>query len=67
MDQLKSLKRTCWDFNSLNNWQLSKYRKAVTENKWYMGERLDRKVGWSEAEEDFLHKDFYGCAPVWRV
>lgn len=39
---------------------------AVDENKWYMGERLQRHVDWEEAEKDFLVNGYYGCAPKWR-
>jgi hypothetical protein len=50
----------------LNEWQVRQYRRAIDENKWYMGERLGRVVSWEEAEYDFLHNGYYGCAPKWR-
>jgi len=51
---------------NLNEWQIRQYRHAVNENKWYMSERLGRVVDWEEAEHDFLHNEYYGCAPKWR-
>ena len=60
------------DFNgckahlNLNEWQIRQYRHAVNENKWHMSERLGRAVAWEEAEHDFLHNEYYGCAPKWR-
>lgn len=56
----------CKAFNKLTHWQVDQYRIAVDENKWYMGERLGRHVEWEEAEYDFLHNGYYGCAPKWR-
>jgi hypothetical protein len=56
----------CKAFQKLKDFQVDQYRMAVDENKWYMGERLDRNVDWDEAEEDFLHNGYYGCAPIWR-
>ena len=56
----------CRDHHQLNQWQIRQYRKAVDENKWYMGQRLGRAVEWDEAEYDFLHNGYYGCAPKWR-
>lgn len=50
----------------LNEWQIRQYRKAIDENMWYMGERFGRRVTWEEAEYDFLHNEYYGCAPKWR-
>lgn len=50
----------------LNEWQVRQYRHAINENKWYMSERIGRAVTWEEAEYDFLHNDYYGCAPIWR-
>ncbi|MDF7824921.1 hypothetical protein P4B35_12935 [Pontiellaceae bacterium B12227] len=59
-------KTGCQAFKKLKDWQVDQYRIAVDENKWYMGERLGRYVEWEEAEEDFLHNGYYGCAPKWR-
>ncbi len=59
-------KRGCKAFRNLKNWQIDQYRIAVDENKWYMSERSGRYVDWEEAEEDFLHNGYYGCAPLWR-
>lgn len=56
----------CRAFRSLKAWQVRQYRIAVDENKWYMGERRGRDVDWKEAEHDFLHNGYYGCAPKWR-
>jgi hypothetical protein len=56
----------CKAFQKLKDFQVDQYRIAVDENKWYMAERLNRFVDWEEAEEDFLHHGYYGCAPVWR-
>ena len=56
----------CKSFKKLKDWQVDQYRMAVDENMWYMGERLGRPVDWEEAEEDFLHNGYYGCAPKWR-
>jgi len=56
----------CRAFFNLNRWQIHQYRHAINENKWYMGERLGRAVTWEEAEYDFLHNEYYGCAPKWR-
>ena len=56
----------CKAHRNLNAWQIRKYRHAVNENKWYMSERLGRAVAWEEAEHDFLHNEYYGCAPKWR-
>lgn len=56
----------CKAFKNLTDWQVDQYRMAVDENRWYMGERLGRSVDWEEAEEDFLHNGYYGCAPKWR-
>ncbi|QBG48053.1 hypothetical protein EGM51_11835 [Verrucomicrobia bacterium S94] len=56
----------CRSFGQLKDWQIDRYRMAVDENMWYMGERLGRKVEWEEAEEDFLQNGYYGCAPKWR-
>lgn len=50
----------------LNAWQVVQYQRAIDENKWYMTERLGRYVAWEEAEYDFLHHGYYGCAPKWR-
>ncbi len=56
----------CRSHGKLNEWQIRQYRRAVDENMWYMGERLGRPVSWEEAEYDFLHNGYYGCAPRWR-
>ncbi|HEY5652984.1 MAG TPA: hypothetical protein VIR63_01270 [Pontiella sp.] len=58
--------RSCRKFETLTRWQAEQYRSAVDENKWYLGERMGRTVEWAEAEEDFLHNSYYGCAPKWR-
>lgn len=50
----------------LNEWQVIQYRRAIDENRWYMGERLGRNISWEEAEYDFLYNGYYGCAPKWR-
>lgn len=65
-DQSAPKERGCKAFRNLKNWQIDQYRMAVDENKWYMSERFGRHVDWEEAEEDFLHNGYYGCAPVWR-
>jgi hypothetical protein len=57
---------SCQAHRNLNEWQVRQYRHAVNENKWYMSERLGRAVDWEEAEHDFLHNEYYGCAPKWR-
>lgn len=57
----------CKAFRKLKDWQVDQYRMAIDENMWYMGERLGRQVDWEEAEEDFLHNGYYGCAPKWRM
>lgn len=57
---------TCRAFRKLKNWQIEQYRKAVDENKWYMNEKSDRFVDWSEAEADFIQNSYYGCAAKWR-
>ncbi len=51
----------------MNEWQIHQYRAAIAENKWYMSERTGHPVSWKEAEKDFLHNQFYGCAPKWRA
>lgn len=56
----------CQSHYKLNEWQIRQYRQAIEENKWYMGERLGRSVSWEEAESDFLHNGYYGCASKWR-
>ena len=56
----------CRAFKKLKDWQVDQYRMAIDENMWYMGERLGRQVEWEEAENDFLHNGYYGCAPKWR-
>ena len=61
-----SRKKGCKAFRELKDWQIRKYRIAVDENKWYMGERLNRNIDWTEAELDFLHNEYYGCALEWR-
>lgn len=61
-----SNRQGCRAFHALKDWQVGQYRKAVDENKWYMGERLGRQVDWAEAEADFLRNGYYGCAPKWR-
>jgi len=61
-----SVSNGCQAHLNLNEWQIRKYRHAVNENKWYMSERLGRIVDWEEAEYDFLHNEYYGCAPKWR-
>lgn len=58
--------KACVSFPNLKAWQVRQYHIAVEENKWYMGERLGRKVAWQEAEMDFLENEYYGCAPKWR-
>lgn len=65
-DQSDPLRKSCRAFLKLKNWQVRKYRAAVEENKWYMGERLGREVAWEEAEKDFFFNDYYGCAREWR-
>lgn len=62
----ESGKRSCKAFRKLKDWQVDQYRMAVDENMWFMGERLGRTVEWKEAEDDFLHNGYYGCAPKWR-
>ncbi len=57
---------SCRSYWRLNQWQIRQYRHAIDENKWYMSERLGRAVAWEEAEYDFLHHGYYGCAPRWR-
>ncbi|NLX26700.1 MAG: hypothetical protein GXY61_12220 [Lentisphaerae bacterium] len=59
--------RRCLSHQKLNAWQIEQYRRAIDENMWYMGERLGRAVSWEEAEYDFLHNGYYGCAPKWRM
>lgn len=61
-----SERRTCQAHTKLNEWQIRQYRRAIDENKWYMSERTGRAVSWEEAEHDFLHNGYYGCAPKWR-
>jgi hypothetical protein len=56
----------CRAHQEINEWQIRQYRKAIEENMWYMGEQLGRAVTWEEAEHDFLHNEYYGCAPKWR-
>ncbi|MBN2162238.1 MAG: hypothetical protein JXR25_16585 [Pontiellaceae bacterium] len=56
----------CRDHHQLNQWQIRQYKQAIEENKWYMGQRLGRAIAWEEAEDDFLHNGYYGCAPKWR-
>lgn len=56
----------CQGFLDLKNWQVEKYRQAVTENRWYMSQKKSRWVDWSEAELDFLEHGYYGCAETWR-
>ena len=65
-DRKPSAHKACEAFKKLKAWQVRQYRIAVDENKWYMGERLGRKVAWQEAEQDFLQNEYYGCAPKWR-
>ena len=65
-DQADLNKRGCPAFRTLKHWQADQYRIAVEENRWYLGERLGRHVDWEEAETDFLHNGYYGCAPKWR-
>ncbi len=57
---------SCRAFRQLQAWQVEQYCQAVNENRWYMGERLRRDIDWQEAEKDFLHNEYYGCAPKWR-
>lgn len=64
--QRKHKSKGCRAFEGLKDFQVDQYRDAIHENKWYMGERLGREVPWEEAEKDFLHNDYYGCAPKWR-
>jgi hypothetical protein len=59
--------RKCLSHQELNEWQVEQYRQAIDENKWYMSERMGRSVSWEEAEYDFLHNGYYGCAPKWRM
>jgi hypothetical protein len=61
-----SISSDCKAHLNLTEWQVRQYRDAVNENKWYMSERLGRSVDWEEAEDDFLHNGYYGCAPKWR-
>lgn len=56
----------CRSYWKLNEWQIRQYRHAIEENKWYMSEREGRAVGWDEAERDFMHNGYYGCAVKWR-
>lgn len=65
-DNSPSDRSGCRAHLKLNEWQVRQYRKAIGENMWYMGERLGRTVTWEEAEYDFLHNEYYGCAPKWR-
>lgn len=65
-DQTPPYGPVCRSFRALKTWQADQYRMAVDENKWYMSERLGRNVEWDEAEDDFLHNGYYGCAPKWR-
>jgi len=58
--------KNCREFHKLKEWQADQYCRAIDENKWYMAERFDRHVAWEEAEADFLHKGYYGCAAEWR-
>lgn len=58
--------RACRAFCDLKDWQVRQYRKAVNENKWFMGEKLGREVRWAEAEQDFLENGYYGNAEKWR-
>ena len=65
-EPIESEIKACVSFPKLKAWQVRQYRIAVDENKWFMGERLGRKVAWQEAEQDFLNNEYYGCAPKWR-
>jgi len=59
-------RKSCQAHTKLNEWQIRQYRRAIDENKWYMSERTGRSVSWEEAEHDFVHNEYYGCAPKWR-
>lgn len=59
--------RKCLSHQELNEWQIKQYRQAIAENMWYMGERMNRYIHWEEAEFDFLHHGYYGCAQKWRM
>ena len=59
-------RKSCQAHTKLNEWQIRQYRRAIDENKWYMSERTGRTISWEEAEHDFVHNEYYGCAPKWR-
>lgn len=56
----------CRGFQALKSWQVERYRQAVKENRWFISQREYRRVNWTEAEQDFLNQDYYGCAEKWR-
>ncbi len=56
----------CSGFHDLTRWQVERYRQAVNENRWYMGQKYNRWIDWVEAEQDFLNQGYYGCAEKWR-
>jgi hypothetical protein len=56
----------CIGFHELTLWQVEQYRQAVNENRWYMGQKYSRWIGWVEAEQDFLNQGYSGCAEKWR-
>jgi hypothetical protein len=57
----------CRAFRDLKNWHIEQYQQAVCENRWYMSQKLRRRVEWEEAEHDFSSKGYYGCAKQWRL
>lgn len=57
----------CIGFHELILWQVERYRQAVSENRWHMGQKYNRWIDWVEAEQDFLNQGYYyGCAEKWR-
>ncbi|MCK4563081.1 MAG: hypothetical protein KAU94_00245 [Verrucomicrobia bacterium] len=56
----------CVGFHELTLWQVERYQQAVSENRWYMGQKYNRWIGWVEAEQDFFNHGYYGCAENWR-
>lgn len=66
-NEAKPRQSGCKAHPKLTEWQVGQYRRAIDENKWYMSEQLGRAVSWEEAEYDFLHNEYYGCAAKWRT
>ncbi len=57
----------CTNFQDLKHWQIERYQQAVSDNRWFMSQKLHRSIEWEEAEQDFIGQNLYGCAEKWRM